>query len=117
MEEHDARVFWRRRTTAAPENLPGVRSAGRNQHDALPRMRREPAVFPRGTEQETFRTLRRAGSSPGLRATYSEPQYVFDQPRGGHGSFLLAEASGKFIAQGREGKTQARDRFGAARRG
>src|SRR5216683_7735908 len=76
MEERDARVFWRRRTTAAAENLPGVRCAGRNQHDALPRVRREPAVFPRSPEQETFRTLRRAGSSRDLRAADRKPSDV-----------------------------------------
>src|SRR5713226_3616573 len=69
MEKCDARIFRRRRPAAATaENLPGVRSAGRNQRDALPRMRREPAVFSRGFEQKTLRTLRRARNSRDLRA-------------------------------------------------
>src|SRR5258707_14855327 len=47
--------------------------------------------------------------------TDSEHQKICDQERRGHGSFLLAKESGKFLAQGSERKSQARSALVAAR--
>src|SRR5882724_7256934 len=46
----------------------------------------------------------------------AEHQKICDQQRRGHGSFLLAKESGKFLAQGSERKSQARSALVAARR-
>src|SRR6266481_6046922 len=65
MQERDGRIFPRL-LVASAENLPGVRSAGGNQRDTLPRVRHEPAIFPHRIEQKSLRTLRRAGNSRDL---------------------------------------------------
>src|SRR6266699_950248 len=61
--EKRARRTFRRRAATPPETVSGLRRACRHQSHALPRMRRQPALFSRRLEQETLPLIRRERGS------------------------------------------------------
>src|SRR6266699_3071555 len=94
--EKRARRTFRRRAATPPETVSGLRRACRHQSHALPRMRRQPALFSRRLEHIGFNMMALMQLGPPLEELYGSARYLFFYMVTGAFGFFVSAATGHF---------------------